>query len=205
MSYWLYVPANYVHGSTGEGGLNQKGFVTLWKDAYLSNWAQFAWDWVPGGSSNSQLRVWVVDRNGGLNWPVPWGDDEYGNPWTTREASHQISRSVSEAFAFRPVTDIGRWQHIAVGFKMADSASVKNGYVKFYRDGVLAAERVDMDNYLASPINGLDRGYLLGYHNAAYPETTTFYITGFKFGTSEADVRMSAALVPEPPTGVVAE
>jgi hypothetical protein len=181
LSYWLYVPGNYVHGSTGDAGLNQKGFATLWKDAYLSNWAQAAWDWIPAGSSNSQLRAWVVDRNGGLNWPVPWGDDEYGNPWTTREASHQIAGSTSEAYAFRPSSDLGRWQHIAMGYKMSDNGS-ENGYMKLYRDGVLAVERTGMDNYLASPINGLDRGYLLGYHNAVYPETTTFYITGVRFG-----------------------
>lgn len=197
MSYWLYVPANYAHGPTNPS--NNKGFVTLWKDEYLSNYAQFAWDWVRTGTSNSQLRCWVLDRNSGYNWVT--GEE----PFTTVEQSHQLPGNPRAAYAFRPVKDVGRWQHIAFGYKMADSPTVKNGYIKIYRDGVLIAERVNMDSYMAPPLHGVDRGYLFGYHNSGYSETTTFYITGFKFGTSEADVRMTPAVVPEPPTGVIAE
>jgi hypothetical protein len=141
----------------------------------------------------------VLDRNSGYNWVT--GEE----PFTTVEQSHRLPGNPQAAYAFRPTTDIGRWQHIAFGYKMADSPSVKNGYIKIYKDGVLAAERVNMDNYLAPPLNGVDRGYLFGYHNSGYYETTTFYITGFKFGTSEADVRMTAVVVPEPPTQVIVE
>jgi hypothetical protein len=194
LSYWLYVPSSYRHNSARPGisGNNNKGFATLWKDAYLSNWAQWAWDWIPapGGSGDSMLRCWTNDRNGDFDWPIAYGDPNYGN-WTATDSGSRIPAQPISVYAFRPVLDVGRWQHIVLGYKMSDSGSA-NGFTRIYRDGVIVAERTGMDNYLAAPINGLDRGYLFGYWNTVIDQPMTFYLTALRFGTTYEQVRSSA-------------
>ncbi len=184
-SYWLYVPGNYAHGPTDPS--NNKGFLTVWKDAYISNQAQWAFDWVRQDSRDSRLRAW-----GAANRDTP----------QFIRTDHQIPGATHYPYAFVPGKDYGRWIHVAMGAKMASAPGIADGYIKLYKDGQLVADWQNLANHVPAPLSGYDRGYIFGYHNSGYSETTTFYITGFKFGTSESAVRVSEVAAPRPPAAV---
>lgn len=195
-SYWLYVPANYVHN-----GSNNKGFVTIWKNLYQTppsgqigapNWSI---DFVQAENGLSYTRAWWATRT---QYPNSIADDHRGAALSDG----------TYAYTYLP-SDLGRWVHIAVGCRLDSSTAVNDGYIKYFKDGRLIAQwnsaRLDPLG-IGIPGRGVDRGYIMGYHNSAYSATTTFYVTDFRFGTTEADVRMvDSSSTPKPPSSVTAD
>lgn len=196
ISYWMYVPDNY-HHNLKDGtisGSNQKGWIYLWKDRY-EKWqasdpdaevtptsASLHW-WPLTEDENSDnfgmTRASLVatrGRNG-------WGHD--GNASFIRD-QEQVPNSTRN-YAFLE-SEYGTWVHYTFGMKVASDAQSDDGFVRIYKNGELALAWENEGNGSDDPdTNGFDRGYLLGYHNAVYTKTTTYFITDFKFGlTREA-------------------
>lgn len=192
ISYWLYVPANYAHGPKNPS--NNKGFVTIWKNQYMGP-VEAAIDW--WGTTNSQSRIGAWAKENGVN---------IGNrnrPTFIRD-DHKISGD--QALAFLP-SEYGKWVHVAVGAKISTSASARNGFIRVYKNGEKVIAWENMNNWHSDPtLQGFDRGYLLGWANSGYSSKTTFYLTGFKFATSEAGARagnVSTPAVGAPPAAPV--
>ncbi len=173
ISYWLRVPDNYAHGPNSPS--NNKGFVTLWKNQYMGPVGS-AIDWWHTGSGRSRIGAWIGEN--GVN---PGNLDE---PSFIR-ADHRVGTS-RQAYAFLP-TENGKWVHVAVGMRISSNGTSRNGFIQVYKNGerVIAWENLNNWNSNAS-LQGYDRGYLLGWHNSGYTQTTTFYLTGVRFATSVA-------------------
>jgi hypothetical protein len=198
ISYWLYVPENYHHNLTGGtiSGANQKGWLYLWKDRYER--------WTSAVSDDE-----VTPTSASLHWWPATEDqtrDDYGLSRASLVASRERSRwghrtdasfvrdaervgSSSEGYVFLR-DEFGTWVHYTFGARVASDADTPDGFVRIYKDGELFLAWENLDLGSDSPqTNGFDRGYLLGYHNAAYTRTTIYYLADFKFGLTRESVR----------------
>jgi hypothetical protein len=200
ISYWFFWPANYAHKIKDSG--NAKGPIFLWKNAYdrsTSNWTDeevtpvaMSLQWWPTDGMRS--RQSVIHSRYRTNWGhAGWNeyiapDYVHGDP-KNREARNALAG------------ELGKWVHYVWGFKVSDYEGARNGFVKGYANGVLIMSTVhDAGGDPAKNHNGVDRGYLMGYSNTGYDETTTFYLADWKIGTSRAAVdTANQAEKPKPP------
>lgn len=75
----------------------------------------------------------------------------------------------------------GRWVQVRIHTRVADSKAAANGVFQLWMDGVL---RIDMHNLdLAAPTGGNNwfrNGYLMGWANSGFNQTTSVYLDDFK-------------------------
>lgn len=196
ISYWLFVPENYNHTLKGGtiSGSNQKGWLYLWKDRY-EKWV----DSVPDEEvtpTSASFHWWPITENESSDFfgmtraslVATRGRNSWGHKFSAsfRREQEQVPESDNN-IAFLE-SEYGTWVHYTFGMKVASDAESNDGFARIYKNGELAIAWEDLSNGADAPEqNGFDRGYLLGYHNAAYTETTTYFLTDFRFGlTREA-------------------
>jgi hypothetical protein len=187
IAYWLRVPHNYFH-ARGRAN-NNKGFVYLWKDRYEDRGSadehvtptanSIQW-WPTGSNGASRVSVFSTRQRNG------WGHmDQATRVASTRQAPGEHDRM---GLAFLP-HERGRWVRVVVGMRASDSTQAANGFTKIYLDGELAMEWTGLRGGANNrDQNGYDRGYLLGYANSGFEQTTSFYVTDFRVGTTPASV-----------------
>jgi len=197
--YSMRVPDNYFHrqlyrADGSEIPSNNKGFLYLWNGNYEKNPTGpddgmsigFSVGWWPAsdpseyGPNSYQTYVWNK------------GEPTLTSYWHRSQPTFiaQSMRSQSMEYQSFGITkaDRGRWVDYAFGVRTSDP-NASNGFFEMYKDGVKVIAYDDIDNFSTLPgRNGYDRGYLLGYHNSSYSETTTFYIAKFRIGTSAESV-----------------
>jgi hypothetical protein len=193
LGYDLYIPSNYSHVTTNSGGVpayNNKWLATIWKDQYGHS-AEISKVW-------GSVEAWASNADAGKSHiRFIWSNPQSGSsPSTTSPQVVSPTRTITggngTAYAVKD-TDLGKWSRIVLHFKCADIGAT-NGFMRIYRseytNGVLGAFELmyameNMDNSTNVPgspeTNGFDRGYIFGYSNSAYPETTTFYLANFAF------------------------
>jgi hypothetical protein len=97
--------------------------------------------------------------------------------------------------------DAGRWITWIMHIKCADVNSF-NGVAEIWKDGKKILSQTRLENWHPTA-NYLDVGYLLGWANSGFTQTTDFYIDNIIFATSGEDVGIGGVR-PNPPilTGV---
>jgi len=195
--YWMFVPENYHHLLNEAGtraGQNNKGWIYLWNRNYspaqhpdgepspVSNHIE----WWP--TSNNESFTTIVRRKGGGHSPPSWRHENQGNR------------------AFLP-SDYGQWVDFAFGLRLKSFKGADDPFIQVYKNEDLILEwdstrfPEEYDSWASNDdpsMNGFDRGYIMGYHNSGYTETTTFYITDFRIGTTPRSVGLGHA-PPKPP------
>jgi len=75
----------------------------------------------------------------------------------------------------------GRWVQVRIHGKVADSKAASNGMLQLWVDGAL---RIDMQNLDLAPEAGGERwfrnGYLMGWANSGFDQTTSMYVDDFQ-------------------------
>lgn len=185
--YWVRVPTNYSHG--GSSPSNNK-FFALWMDDYSSKGSgpTVAWEFwgTGGGSSNLAFHY----SEGGYN--VMGGHKQYTD------------------FISVP-NDRGRWMEITIHIKASSSGSSSDGIIELWRrwDGESPDNREllhrTQDAVLPVPSggpNGWAAGYLMGWANAAYSETTEWLIDHITISTESllgTEGVSETGIAPNPP------
>lgn len=138
------------------------------------------WEWWPTSEGQS-VASWLLRKGSG-----------HGDPTWVRE-DHRVDESSRGLTRLK--SDYGQWVDFAFRFRVSSGPGVEDAMMQIYKNGELIQEK---DNFVAYPAHeddyhlaGFDRGYLLGYHNAAYAEDTIYYIADFKIGTSGGSVGMA--------------
>ena len=202
ISFRMHVPENYFHMMRGgrASGDNQKGWIYLWKDAYerwTSSWpdaevtpTSISTHWWPLSDDPEDVaygmsRMAIAATSERLGW------GQRDEPTFLREAE-TISGSRwnnGRPYAFSG-EEFGTWVHYTFGVRVAsDPGNVNDGFFRMYKDGELAVAWEGLDNGSTEVgRNGFDRGYLMGYHNTGYNETTEYHLTDFKIGLTKDSV-----------------
>lgn len=182
VSYWIRVPLNFYHPSSGSG--NQK-FFALWMDDYEAsgNGPTIVFQYRPTGSDGSSISRFYHYTS-------------YG--------SHQGEISGQEQYFIKTPEDRGRWMEIVFHFLAATDAQSKNGRVQMWRrwedesQFTLLHDHNNLDIYPPSGgPNGWASGYLMGWANSPYSEDTEWLLDDFTISTSS--LLLSDANSPAPP------
>lgn len=184
VAYDLYVPQNY-HHRTQSSSANNKGFLYLWSGDYGNPSGpgmgpNFWPDQSGNGESSATLFAWGS------------GSSEIG-----RSGRHynRFSRNVIRS------EDRGTWIKVVARYKYASSSNDDGVAQIWIRDGSGSMENVlnirDGAWYVPGQ-PGFDQGYLLGWANSGFDETTRFYIDNFVVSTTP----LISSVRPSPPTGV---
>lgn len=194
ISYWLKVPENYHHTARQHG--NQKGWLYLWKDGY-EQWVSSHEDDDTVTPTTASLHWWPAGTDGESRVSAIHSRER--TDWGEKRPSfiaedRQLDSNSDQASAFLD-QEHGQWVHYIFGARAASDADAADGFMRVYINGELAIAWEDLSGGSDRPErNGYDRGYLLGWHNAAYPTTTTYYLADFRVATSRESL---GAALPE--------
>lgn len=190
VQYDVFIPANYEHTLGGFGG-NNKGWVNFWKNAYGAG---------GGSGGGAAIDWWLNAEHPGDSQQGAWASghvsnfnnhpDDGGVPYAYRDPDGSYTSVWDEEKMYPfPPSKYGQWIRVTVGTKIADSG-VDNGWIRIWHDGELYSSWENLHNRVATN-PGIDRGYLFGWQNSGYEEETIFYIAGFKFGVTAAQMGVS--------------
>jgi hypothetical protein len=221
ISFWMHVPGNYFHMMRDgrPSGDNQKGWLYLWKDGY-ERWNS-KWEDEEVTPTAINVSWWPLsDESGTLNYGMSrvsitatserngWGHNS--TPSFLRQNEAVVGRE-DRPYSFLR-NEFGTWVHYTYGVRVASTPGVSgDGFFRMYKNGELAVAWEGLNN--GSPDrerNGFDRGYLMGYHNTGYDETTDYFITDFKIGLTKDSVLTDfydayPPVKPKPPTFILAQ
>jgi hypothetical protein len=166
-SWWLRVPVNFEH-LDGPSSDNNKLFM-FWMDDYSTrgDGSTVGMEYRPDGSGGSE---WYVKVGSGRNTAL--GGDQGKGPFISYPS------------------DQGRWMKIVVRIKAETSADAADGLMQVWRRWEGESSYTQTHNQTSQPIripsggpNGITAGYLMGYANSAYGQTTEFLIDDFSLST----------------------
>jgi hypothetical protein len=191
--YKLWVPENYFHRD-GDGPDNNKGLIMLWSDEY-------------SGISHTSLHFSRPRdiTSSGESASNPGGSSLYGTWKPNSSVAYNFfnpsdllddSPSVDEMSMGILSSDRGRWIDWIIHAKASDIYIEQgdidgpgNGKLQVWKDGELIYNVTDATNYSdVANMNGWDQGYILGWANSGFDETTYMHIDDFMIGVSPEDV-----------------
>ena len=167
VKYDLYVPSNYYHRTQSDSA-NNKSFVHLWAGGYSGSGFGAGYEIWPDGSGSGRLAFHSFRP-----------DQEH------RQDTLRNSRGIE-------LSDRGTWIEITSQIKTSTAAN-NNGEARIWkrRQGSatkeLIFERTGLPIYNADG-NYMERGYLLGWANSGFLETTVFYIDNLVIADSPIDM-----------------
>jgi hypothetical protein len=166
VEYMLYVPLNYQHRTVTNGAGNNK-FLMLWRDTYGSQkgtW-QVGMEFWRENDSLSRARF-MSSR-----WDFDWVTDGFASENTPL---------IGAAGAIKP----GQWNRVRFYVKAASSRTASDGKMHMWVNGqqLLNYNAGKFHNFNANVVDAsLRNGYLMGWANSGFTETTTFFIDDVKF------------------------
>lgn len=172
IQYKLFVPSNYVHRN-GDGATNNK-LIRLWGADY-------------GDVEKVGYSMWA--RSGMSSVATDWNYNGQG-----------IGPKDGEYSNFITSADLGRWMTIKIFVQAATSSRL--GTMKLWKNGQLIIDDSNkINNYWSSNPHAYRYGYLLGWSNTGFTNTTYMYIDDVIFATAESDLGGSVSdTVPPAPT-----
>jgi len=166
--YWLRVPVNYTHELPRPGRPSNGKLLALWMDGYSQK-------------GDGPTVLWNSWRSGegSTNVTICHGAGE-GTMFGHKQ--HKLFISVPR--------DRGRWMQVVYHVKAATDRKSNDGWFRMWRrweDEPTFTKYTDLRNANAGPPpggpEGWQRGYIMGYMNAAFKERTDFLIDDFTLST----------------------
>jgi hypothetical protein len=187
IEYWFYLPANFYHRkptSCSSNAANQK-FIRVWgptEGSYGSNDPK-------AGASFDPIRDASGNYNGESKLYMQWGDKGAlaGGTSNTMFAGQEAGSNWGPAFTRDGrgrSQQVGTWVRIRMHFKLASSLTASDGEIELWVDDVKVVSLTGRD-WHGSAGNWLSSGYLMGWANSSYAQTTEFFIDDFRvFGSN---------------------
>lgn len=167
ISYWLRVPTNFRHSSNSPS--NNKLFA-LWMDGYSSK-----------GDGPTVIWEFWNDGAGGSKLAYHYSPGGYVTAGGHRQHTQFI----------RYPDDQGRWMKIVMHVRAASGDGANDGVIQLYRrwenESSFTLFHEDTNADIAPPAggpNGWKAGYLMGWSNPGYSETTEWLLDDFKLSAS---------------------
>lgn len=141
-------------------------------------------------SNNKYMRLW--GGADGYDKEGTWGFSANGTGNCDSSMGHEYAHyghGVTPGYYSSPRVSLandanrGRWVHMRFYNKMASGPNRADGVARVWMDGRLVIDRRDANSY-SDRFPYTDRGYLMGYDNARFDQTTFIYIDDVRFYTS---------------------
>ncbi len=168
--YWLRVPINFNMNPQGPNSSNNnQKFFALWQDSYSTR----------GTGGNIQWNFWRQAHNGGARFSFSMSNDSVGSG----HHGHYDDFMLPE--------DAGRWMQVVLYAKTASGNDSLDGEARLWRrwenepDFTLISESQGRGfGVPESGPAGWQAGYVMGWANSTYAETTEFLLDDFVVSTS---------------------
>mgnify|MGYP000315487150 CR=1 FL=1 len=158
----LYVPENYYHRDSPSTDNNK--VLRLWPNEYTDN-------------EKIGLSAWK-GSNGGSSMIADWSAQGRG-----------IGPKGETYSSFITPSDRGSWVKLKVHVIAASSSSTP-GSIRVWKNDELVVDNYQvMDSFYSGEPHAYRYGYLLGWSNSGFNETTSMYIDGIIFATKESDLQ----------------
>jgi hypothetical protein len=168
VEYMIFVPANYKHRVDSHTGGNNK-FMSIWRDTYggdKGSW-EISVGWWRTSDTESYARFQTTRSS--HNWIAPFADQQ---------------KFIGADAALKP----GQWNRVQFYVKAATYRGAPSpdadGVMKMWLNGVpfFSTTTGDFNNFDPNLVGTtLRNGYLMGYMNSGFDETTVFFIDDVKF------------------------
>jgi hypothetical protein len=86
----------------------------------------------------------------------------------------------------------GRWVKIEVHSKAASGPGIADGVLQYYRDDTAVVDIRNVDSYQPLGQNVWKEGYLLGWANSGFSQTTYAFISNVTFSTARLPLTVVA-------------
>lgn len=183
VSYDIYIPSNYVHRQQSDSA-NNKGFLYLWSGDYNK----------PSGPGMGP-NFWPQNETTG---PASYASHYVWGPNSGKHFWSAMPRAID-------AEDRGKWVQIVAHYKYASSSN-NDGVAEIWktRDGVQQKlMSITNGDWYVSGQRGFDQGYLLGWANSGFDQTTVFYIDNVVVSTTSLlGGSQQVTQVPSAPTGI---
>jgi hypothetical protein len=179
MKYRMYIPDNYYHRDSPSSD-NNKGFY-LWSGEYNN------------GADVLVSASW---------WRMDDGSTKMMGNWKTNsETSKHYNDEDLDSVIIDLESDLGRWHDIVIRVRIADPG-IPNGALQVWKNDSPIWSDTSIENYAAdSSMNGVEKGYLLGWSNSGFDEDTKLLIDDFIIGETPEDIGFEYIRTqPLPPT-----
>lgn len=150
--------------------------------------------------NNKLFRLWGADYSdaekiGFSTWPTVDGYSTARADWSRDNGGLGPKGALCDAFI--TASDLGKWMTIRIHLDAA--TETQGGTLQLWKNGALVINNDGtVDSYWASNIHAYRYGYLLGWSNSGFTQTTNMYIDDVVFATTEADLE-GGANPPSPP------
>jgi len=173
LQFYLYIPANYEHRDAP--GPDNNKVLRLWGSDYNNVEKVGLSVWSDGGGNSQLIADW--NRNGdGIG---PKGD---------------VARLIGPE-------DRGSWMKIRVHVVAARSSSSPGSIRVWKNDDLIINNFQTVDSFFAGEAHAYRYGYLLGWSNSGFDETTRLFIDDVVFATNQSDLDSGGSISspPSPP------
>lgn len=172
LEYWFHLPVNFAHRPQ-TGPVNNK-FLRVWGGDYGGSQLGYLGNNPKAGAS--------YDPRGAGSWLYgQWGDHD-NLLFTGQDRPHWDPAwnpgGTSGAIPF------GAWSQIRYHFELASAEDAGDGSYELTVDGTSKIHKVDLDFY-GDNTNDLRWGYLMGWSNSGFDETTTIHVARFKIWSQD--------------------
>lgn len=175
--YRLYIPANYIHrdGTGPDASDNNKGWFNLWGDTYSDQDVAMRIEFERLSDTQSRIVMYAKQAQTGSSSQINGSIDSDG-------------RLPANLICIGP-SDFGDWMDLVVHARVSDRG-LANGRCTVWKNGSIFCDYRDVDNSSAVELssNAYNGGYLLGYANSGFTDTTNLNIDDYSIGTSAASI-----------------
>jgi len=166
-AYDLYVPSNYVHQNATR--TNNK-FLAIFRNPYNTPGFQMNFSLMANGSGGSNLTVHMYNNGSEI-------------PYLTPAAGKN----------FITTSDLGKWHHIVAHVAVPTGPNTNDGVIQMWKDGKEVANYTNIGDYGGAGENYFDAGYVLGWANSGFAQTTVLYVDNFTISNTPLNVAAPAA------------
>lgn len=143
---------------------------------------------VSGSTNNKFFRLYENYDVGYLMYGAhTWADGATGNGYLTpdrRDATGYTQHYWDQHIPWETDQDRGKWLKIEVHCKAASGPGKADGVLEYFKDDLPVFSRSDLDSYQSLGQNVWKEGYLLGWANSGFSQTTYAYISNVVFSTT---------------------
>jgi hypothetical protein len=152
----------------------------------------------PGSNNNKFFMLFDQYTTGYLSYGAhTWNDGTTGNGYLMPNARIDSSGVVKHFSAVKIPWEIdadrGRWVKVEIHSLAASGPGAADGVIQYFRDGVMVVDLQNLTTWQNLGDNTFKEGYLLGWANSGFTETTFAYISNVTFSTARLSPTLAAA------------
>jgi hypothetical protein len=121
---------------------------------------------------------------GAQTWPDGTTGDGYLTPMARVDSTGVVKHFWEVKVPWETDADRGRWVRVEIHSLASSGPGMADGAIEYYRDGLKVVDLHNITSWQTLGDNVWKAGYLLGWANSGFTETTFAYVSDVTFSTA---------------------